>query len=235
MTIELEMRKVTCFTGSYSTYVEKKEQMRIAQERKYENTMAEIKRIEGIIEQQKRWNRERNIRTAEHKQKSIDRLEATLEKPEEDTSKIKFRFTDLLEIAADRLCLHHTYQLFQPCQAITKLVVAQGERIVANQVHQLYDVLSLGNNAQAISLNKVTAGHDADVGIGLLQFGFQSGNLGIPLNHAMYVILIQNDNVLVVTSKNGYGQDADQQHHARNQSHQFCFHNRYVLYISNRI
>ncbi len=92
MTIELESRKVTCFTGSYSTYLEKKEQVRKAAERKYENTMAEIKRIEGIIEQQKRWNRERNIRTAEHKQKSIDRLEETLEKPEEDTSKIKFRF-----------------------------------------------------------------------------------------------------------------------------------------------
>jgi len=92
MTIELESRKVTCFTGSYSTYLEKKEQVRKAAERKYENTMAEIKRIEGIIEQQKRWNRERNIRTAEHKQKNIDRLEETLEKPEEDTSKIKFRF-----------------------------------------------------------------------------------------------------------------------------------------------
>ncbi len=92
MTMELETRKVTCFTGSYSTYLEKKEQVRKAAERKYENTIAEIKRIEGIIEQQKRWNRERNIRTAEHKQKSIDRLEATLEKPEEDTSKIKFRF-----------------------------------------------------------------------------------------------------------------------------------------------
>ncbi len=92
MTMELESRKVTCFAGSYSTYLEKKEQVRKAAERKYENTIAEIKRIEGIIEQQKRWNRERNIRTAEHKQKSIDRLEATLEKPEEDTSKIKFRF-----------------------------------------------------------------------------------------------------------------------------------------------
>ena len=92
-TIELEMRKISLYTGSYSTFVEKKEQVRLAAERKYENTVAEIKRIKGIIEQQKRWNRERNIRTAEHKQKSIDRLEETLEKPEEDTSKIRFRFT----------------------------------------------------------------------------------------------------------------------------------------------
>lgn len=92
-TIELENRRMSCYTGSYSTYLEKKEQVKKAAERKYENTMAEIKRIEAIIEQQKRWNRERNIRTAEHKQKSIDRLQETLEKPEEDVSKIKFRFT----------------------------------------------------------------------------------------------------------------------------------------------
>ncbi len=92
-TIELENRRVSCYTGSYSTYIKKKEQVQEAAQNKYENTMAEIKRIEGIIEQQKRWNRERNIRTAEHKQKSIDRLKETLEKPEEDTSKIKFRFT----------------------------------------------------------------------------------------------------------------------------------------------
>ena len=92
-TIELENRKISCYTGSYSTFLEKKEQVKKAAERKYENTMAEIKRIEGIIEQQKRWNRERNIRTAEHKQKSIDRLVETLEKPEEDTSKIRFKFS----------------------------------------------------------------------------------------------------------------------------------------------
>ncbi len=92
-TIELENRKISCYTGSYSTFLKKKEQVKLAEERKYENTMAEIKRIEGIIEQQKRWNRERNIRTAEHKQKSVDRLTQTLVKPEEDTSKIRFRFT----------------------------------------------------------------------------------------------------------------------------------------------
>ncbi len=91
-TIELELGKITLYTGSYSVFAEKKKQERIAAERKYENTIAEIKRIEGIIEQQKRWNRERNIKTAEHKQKSIDRLQETLEKPEEDVSKIHFRF-----------------------------------------------------------------------------------------------------------------------------------------------
>jgi len=54
--------------------------------------MREIKRIEGIIEQQKRWNRERNIKTAESKQKSVDRLKETLIIPKEELDSIKPRF-----------------------------------------------------------------------------------------------------------------------------------------------
>ena len=54
--------------------------------------MREIKRIEGIIEQQRRWNREKNIRTAENKQKMVDRLKATLVKPEKEESGIRFNF-----------------------------------------------------------------------------------------------------------------------------------------------
>ncbi len=92
-TIELENRKITLYTGGYTEFIQKKEQEREAMQRKYENTIAEIKRIEGIIAQQRKWNRERNIKTAENKQKSIDRLEETLEKPEEYNDAIRFSFT----------------------------------------------------------------------------------------------------------------------------------------------
>ncbi|MEE0868125.1 MAG: ABC-F family ATP-binding cassette domain-containing protein [Clostridia bacterium] len=92
MTIELENRKIMVFTGSYSDFIKKKEQVTLAAKRKYENTMEEIHRIEGIIKQQRSWNRERNIKTAEHKQKSIDRLMESLEKPEEYTDSIRFSF-----------------------------------------------------------------------------------------------------------------------------------------------
>ena len=54
--------------------------------------MREIKRIEGIIEQQKRWNRERNIKTAESKQKQIDRIVKDLVKPESENHKISIQF-----------------------------------------------------------------------------------------------------------------------------------------------
>ena len=91
-TFELENNKLTVYNGNYSTYVKLKEEREKTLLRNYENTTREIQRIEGIIEQQKRWNREKNIKTAESKQKQIDRLERDLEKPEIYNEKINFEF-----------------------------------------------------------------------------------------------------------------------------------------------
>ena len=77
-TFELENGKLTTYGGSYSYYIDKKAENREIAIRHYENTTREIKRIEGIVEQQRRWNREKNIRTAESKLKQIERLKKTL-------------------------------------------------------------------------------------------------------------------------------------------------------------
>ena len=81
-TFELENKKMTAYKGSYSAYLPQRDERRLSAQRVYDNTVKEINRLEGIIEQQRRWNREKNIRTAESKQKIIDRLEKNLEKPE---------------------------------------------------------------------------------------------------------------------------------------------------------
>jgi len=91
-TFELEHSRLTQYDGNYSAYLKLKQENKAYIERKYENTMREIKRIEGIIEQQKRWNRERNIKTAESKQKMVDRLKEDLILPEEELAHIKPRF-----------------------------------------------------------------------------------------------------------------------------------------------
>lgn len=91
-TLELRGTALDSYKGGYSRYLVLKEEKRLAAERVYENTQREISRIEGIIEQQKRWNQERNYVTIASKQKSIDRLEATLERPDRDPESIRFRF-----------------------------------------------------------------------------------------------------------------------------------------------
>ena len=81
-TFELENKKMTAYKGNYTAYLPQKEERRLSEQRVYDNTMKEINRLEGIIEQQRRWNREKNIKTAESKQKVIDRLSENLKKPE---------------------------------------------------------------------------------------------------------------------------------------------------------
>ena len=81
-TFELENKKMTVYKGNYTAYLPQKAERRLSEQRVYENTMKEINRLEGIIEQQRRWNREKNIKTAESKQKVIDRLSENLKKPE---------------------------------------------------------------------------------------------------------------------------------------------------------
>ena len=91
-TFEIEHTRLTEYKGNYTKFLRLKEENRLAMQRVYDNTQREIKRIEGIIEQQKRFNQERNYVTIASKQKSIDRLEATLQKPEDEPDTIRFQF-----------------------------------------------------------------------------------------------------------------------------------------------
>lgn len=93
--IAVEHQKITSYNGNYSKYQEVKEQREETVLREYKNTMREVHRIEGIIEQQKRWNREKNIKTAESKQKQIDRILSELEVPESELPDIVVSFTAL--------------------------------------------------------------------------------------------------------------------------------------------
>lgn len=91
-TFEMENRTLREYKGNYTRYLELKAEAREAQQRVYDRTEKEINRIEGIVEQQKRWGQEHNFITAASKQKQADRLKETLEKPEDLPEAIKFTF-----------------------------------------------------------------------------------------------------------------------------------------------
>ncbi len=104
-TIELENKKIRSYKGNYSEFLVKKAAEQKAIEEKYENDMKEIERLEGIIAQQRQWNREKNIKTAESKEKVIERIKAQLVVPDKKLEKIRFDFTskcvsgeDVLEV-----------------------------------------------------------------------------------------------------------------------------------------
>ena len=89
---EIDNRKLTTVNGNYTKFKEVKALRQQSTASNYENTMREVHRIEGIIEQQHRWNREKNIKTAENKQKMIDRMLDGLEVPDEVRKQIQIRF-----------------------------------------------------------------------------------------------------------------------------------------------
>ncbi len=130
-TFELEYQHLTTFDGNYTRYLKLKEENEKYIERKYENTMREIKRIEGIIEQQKRWNRERNIKTAEHKQKSVDRLKETLVIPKEELDNIKPRFEITRTGANEVLDVKNLSKSFGENRLFSNLnlLIRRGERV----------------------------------------------------------------------------------------------------------
>ena len=91
-TFEMENGKMTVYKGGYTEYLAQKEENDLAARRKYENTKKELQRLEGIIVQQRQWNQERNYKTIANKMKMIQRLENTLEKPDEAPETMRFSF-----------------------------------------------------------------------------------------------------------------------------------------------
>lgn len=92
-TIELEHSKTTCYKGGYSEFIAKKEKILEDMRNKYENDLKEIKRIERIVEQQKRWGQAHNFITAASKQKQANRLREELVEPDDsELQNIHFRF-----------------------------------------------------------------------------------------------------------------------------------------------
>ncbi len=102
-TIELENCKTMMYKGNYTTFKEKKRAYTESLRNKYENDLKEIKRIEAIVEQQKRWGRERNFITAASRQKEADRIKAQLTAPESELETVRMRFTPMRESGTDVL------------------------------------------------------------------------------------------------------------------------------------
>ncbi len=92
-TVELSGGKAYVSAGGYSVHKEKREKEAAAIEKQYLTTQKEIARIEENITLLKQWNREKSIRTAESKEKAVERLKEGLEAPEAARDTLKFKFT----------------------------------------------------------------------------------------------------------------------------------------------
>ncbi len=129
-TMELEHGHVKLFKGNYTAYQQFKKQEREVQRKHYENSMREMKRIEGIIAQQRQWNREKNIRTAESKEKMLERMKAELEIPESELDSLRFAFQPRMVSGNDVILASGLAKSFEEKKLFAKveLHVRRGDR-----------------------------------------------------------------------------------------------------------
>lgn len=90
-TFEIENTNGKLYNVSYTEYVKQKEIDRKIDQKHYDLQQKEIARMEAFIENQRKWNRERNIIAAESRMKAIERIEK-LDKPKDLPQNIRFRF-----------------------------------------------------------------------------------------------------------------------------------------------
>lgn len=130
-TIELEHNKITTYEGNYSTFIKKKEHEQEAIRNKYHNDMREIKRVEGIIEQQKRWNREKNLVTARSKQHQVDKLKEGLVAPDSELETLSFSLEPARESGQDVLMCYDLCKSFSDKKVFSDLSmhIKKGERV----------------------------------------------------------------------------------------------------------
>lgn len=110
-TLCVEFHTAKLYGGSYTESMEKRKADREAAERRYRNQQKEIARQEAYIEQQRAWNRERNIIAAESRQKLLDKM-VKFEKPQEDPKNIRITFKKGLESGNDVLEVKHLSMAF---------------------------------------------------------------------------------------------------------------------------
>lgn len=130
-TIELEHNRAMVYTGSYSEFVKKKESVNESLKNKYEHDLKEIKRIEGIVEQQKRWGQAHNFITAASKQKEADRIKDQLVAPESELETMRMHFEPRCESGNDVLICKNLAKSFDDKQLFENvdIHIRKGERV----------------------------------------------------------------------------------------------------------
>lgn len=129
-TLEIENTHAELYNGNYTRYLALKAENREIRERQYKNQQKEIARIEAYIEQQRRWNREKNIIAAESRQKALDRM-VKLDRPEALPEKIRLTFTKSGESGNDVLTVRSLSKSFpdKPLFSEVSFLVKKHDRL----------------------------------------------------------------------------------------------------------
>ena len=104
--IEIDQSKAITFTGNYTDYGKKKEQLRQAALNAYLNQQKEIRHQQEVIEKLRSFNREKSIKRAESREKMLNKIDV-LDKPSSVQTDMKLKLTPKKISGNDVLMAEH--------------------------------------------------------------------------------------------------------------------------------
>lgn len=128
--VEIESGGLMTYIGNYSSYAEKKKQLRDARLKEYLNQQQEIKHQEAVIEKLRSFNREKSIRRAESREKMLEKIRP-VEKPVELHTEIHLKLTPSKTSGNDVLSVEHLSKAFPPQTLFTDVnfEIKRGEHV----------------------------------------------------------------------------------------------------------
>ncbi|MDO4261657.1 MAG: ABC-F family ATP-binding cassette domain-containing protein [Eubacteriales bacterium] len=128
--VEIDQGRVTSFLGNYTTYSQKRAQLREAQMQAYLNQQQEIRRQEEVIAKLKSFNREKSIRRAESREKMLEKIEV-LERPAEAKADMHLELEPRIVSGGDVLTVEGLSKAFPPQTLFSDLdfEIKRGERV----------------------------------------------------------------------------------------------------------
>ncbi len=109
--LEIDQTNTRMYSGNYSAYAKKKEEIREALISAYMNNKKERERQEAIIEKLKSFNREKSIKRAESREKLLQKMEV-LERPTDATSGFHFTLSPSIRSGNDVLLVKELKKQF---------------------------------------------------------------------------------------------------------------------------
>ena len=165
--IELDNTKATSFTGNYSAYAEKKEQLRIAAWHAYMNQQREIKHQQEVIDKLRSFNREKSIKRAESREKMLDKIEV-LEKPTEVRADMKITLEPISQSGNDVLSVKDLAKSFDSAPLFEHLnfEIKRGEHvaIIGDNGTGKTTILKMINELTAPDNGTISLGSNVHIG-----------------------------------------------------------------------
>ena len=111
--IEIENGELMTYSGNYTDYSQKKQQIREARIKEYLNQQQEIKHQEAVIEKLRSFNREKSIKRAESREKMLEKIKP-VEKPIETNKDFQLKLEPAIISGNDVLTVEHLSKAFPP-------------------------------------------------------------------------------------------------------------------------